>query len=214
MPIKAFDKLPEDERSRILAACLSEFADRGYAQASTNTIVKRLGIAKGSIFYWFGSKDALYMRLVDGAVESFMDALKETMHQWPDEILRRLRSITEASLGFLQQHPDGYRLFTAFMEGDARHLRDAYLKERMPAGLAVWANWFAGVDASDFRATPEEVQRLLMWVMAGIKVEMFALVGREGSTSDLRKQFMTRLDSVIGLLGHAIYRHPARWGYG
>lgn len=213
MPIKAFEKLPEGERDRVLNACLAEFAGRGYAQASTNAIVERLGIAKGSIFYWFGSKDALYLRLVDGAVESFMEALNETVRQWPDEILMRLRSITEASLDFLQGHPDDYRLFTAFMEGDARHLRDAYLKERMPAGLAVWSNWFTGVDASDFRVRQEEVQHLLMWVMAGIKVEMFALVDRNGSAAALRKQFLERLDFVIRLLAHAIYKHPSRWGY-
>lgn len=213
MSIGAFEKLPEDQRCQVIDACIAEFAGEGYRKASTNSIVKQLGIPKGSLFYWFGSKDGLYLYLVDLSVKRFVEVFADAARDWPDEILARLRILIESSFTFLEQHPDHYRLFMSFMDGEARHLLGPYMKEHWQEGLAVWASWFSGVDTSDFRTTPEEVQRLLMWVIAGIKVEMYALMDRRDPAGAARPHFMKRLDTVIRLLAHAIYLHPKRWGY-
>ncbi len=214
MPIRAFDKLPESERSHILSVCMSEFAEQGYKKASTNNIVKALAIPKGSIFYWFGNKDGLYLYLVDLSVQRFVEAFADAAQDWPTEILARLRMLIASSFTFLERNPDHYRLFMSFMDGEARHLLGPYLKEHWQEGLSVWTGWFAGIDTSDFRATPEEVQRLLMWVIGGIKVEMYALVDRHDPVGSARSYFMAQLDTVIRLLAHAIYLHPEQWGYG
>jgi len=213
MPIDAFEKLPENERARILQTCVAEFANRGFRNASTNHIVKELGIPKGSIFYWFGSKDNLYLYLVDLSVKRFVEAFIDFTREWPDEILARLRIIIESSFSFLENHPDHFRLFMSFMDGEARHLLGPYLKDHWNEGLNVWNSWYSGVDTDDFLSTPEEVQQLLMWVIAGIKVEMYALMARRDPAGSARSFFMQRLDSMIRLLAHAIYRHPERWGY-
>ena len=213
MSIRAFEKLPEHERDHIIRVCMAEFADQGYRRASTNTMVKQLDIPKGSIFYWFENKDGLYLYLVDLCVKRFVEAFADAAREWPSEILARLRILIEASFAFLEQYPDHYRLFSSFMDGEARHLLGPYLKEHWQEGLAVWAGWFAGIDTSDFRSTPEEVQRLLMWIIAGIKIEMYALVDRRDSVAASRTHFMGQLDMVIRLLAHAIYRHPEQWGY-
>ena len=213
MPIRAFDKLPEPERSHILSVCMSEFAEQGYKKASTNNIVKALDIPKGSIFYWFRSKDGLYLYLVDLCVKRFVAEFAAAAQGWPDEILARLRIMIASSFTFLERHPDQYRLFMSFMDGEARHLLGPYLKEHWQEGLSVWTSWFAGVDTGDFRSTPEEVQKLLMWVIAGIKVEMYAIVERNDPIGSSGSFFMEHLDMVIRLLAHAIYRHPEQWGY-
>lgn len=213
MSIQAFEKLPEQEQNRIVGVCMAEFADQGYRKASTNNIVKQLGIPKGSIFYWFGNKDGLYLHLVDLAVKRFVKVFADAAREWPNEILARLRIMIESSLSFLERHPEHYRLFMSFMDGEARHLLGPYMKEHWQEGLAVWGSWFSGVDTGDFRATPEEVQRLLMWVVAGIKVELYTIVDRRAPVETLRPHFMEHLDMVIRLLAYAIYRHPERWGY-
>lgn len=211
--LQAFEKLSDSERSRIISACVAEFASHGYGNASTNNIVRQLGIPKGSLFYWFGSKDGLYLYLVDLAMKRFVEAFADAARTWPNEILARFRILIETSLSFLEQHPDHYRLVMSFMDGEARHLLGPYMKEHWQEGLSVWANWFAGVDVSDFRSTPEEVDRLLMWVLAGIKLEMFALVDDRDTVGASHAKFMEHIDLVIRLLSHAIYHHPERWGY-
>jgi AcrR family transcriptional regulator len=209
----AFRKLPGPEQERILRACREEFASRGYALASTNAIVKRLGIPKGSLFYWFGTKDDLYLHLVGQATERFVAAIARRVQGWPAEILARLRIIAGASMDFLAGEPDDYRLFMAFTDGEAGHLLERFVRTGVPDGLRVWSDWFDGVDKRDYRVSDEEVRQLLMWVVAGIKVDVFTRLDRTGPPAALRVQMMERLDRVIPILAHAIYRHPAEKGY-
>jgi AcrR family transcriptional regulator len=62
---ETFEKLPESRRQEILQICIEEFVENGYKNASTNTIVKRLGISKGLLFLYFSSKKNLYLYLVE-----------------------------------------------------------------------------------------------------------------------------------------------------
>ena len=99
------------------------------------------------------------------------------------------------------------------MDGEAGHLRNPFLRSRMPDGLATWARWFEGIDTDDFRANPDDVRGMLSWVMAGIKFEAFSRLGRAGTPADLRALLLERLDRAIPLLARAIYRDPAAKGY-
>jgi len=213
MSISAFENLPESDRETIIQVCLEEFAKHGFKNASTNSIVKTLDIPKGSIFYWFGSKDKLYLFLVDICVQRFVEQLSLVDQNWPNEILARLRIIIETSFAFLENNPNHFKIFMSFMDGEARHLLGPYLQERWNDGLNIWSNWYKGVDSSDFCSTQQEVQQLLMWMIAGIKVEMYAIIDRLDPVATSRTIFMNKLDLMIRLLARAIYFHPEKYGY-
>lgn len=67
MPTTTFHNLPTDKRERFVAEALREFALHPYDQASITHIVKRLGIAKGSVYQYFGGKLDLFGWLIDQA---------------------------------------------------------------------------------------------------------------------------------------------------
>lgn len=213
MSLSAFENLPESDRENIINVCMEEFAVHGFKNASTNSIVKALGIPKGSIFYWFGSKDQLYLFLVDICVKRFVEKLASVTQQWPNEILTRLRIIIETSFDFLENNPNHFKLFMSFMDGEVRHLLGPYLLEHWNEGVNIWGNWYQGVDTSDFRVAQEEVQQLLMWMIAGIKVEMYSVVNRLDPVASSRIIFMGKLDMMIHLQARAIYYHPEKYGY-
>ncbi len=48
-----FARLDEDKRRRIIKGAIRESAEYGFDGTSTNRIVKRVGIAKGSLFNYF-----------------------------------------------------------------------------------------------------------------------------------------------------------------
>jgi len=62
---ETFENLPENRREHILKVCMEEFAVNGYEKTSTNTIVKKLGISKGVLFLYFGSKKNLFMYIME-----------------------------------------------------------------------------------------------------------------------------------------------------
>ena len=73
MPTKTFVSLNNKKQDLIFQVALQEFADCGYTQASTNTICKKAGISKGSMFQYFPNKEDLFMEgLRDGEAYTYM----------------------------------------------------------------------------------------------------------------------------------------------
>lgn len=67
-----FSNLDETTRKRILETAAAEFAARGFDGTSLNQLIERLGISKGSFYYYFDDKADLYSTVVDHAWEIFL----------------------------------------------------------------------------------------------------------------------------------------------
>ena len=61
----------ESKRARIVEIATQHFAEHGYHDARVGDMAATLGIAKGSIFQHFGSKDGLFFEVYKSAVRSF-----------------------------------------------------------------------------------------------------------------------------------------------
>lgn len=81
----------ESKRAKIVEAAMRHFAEQGYHAARVGDIAAALGIAKGSIFQHFGSKDGLFFEVYKKAVCSFpryLDAPGEVRDSGFFEVLR------------------------------------------------------------------------------------------------------------------------------
>src|SRR5579859_8141942 len=79
------------KRTRIVEAATQHFAQHGYHAARVGDIAIELGIAKGSIFQHFGSKDGLFFEVYKRSVRSFakyLDAPAEIRSAGFFEVLR------------------------------------------------------------------------------------------------------------------------------
>src|ERR1700683_1094299 len=61
----------EAKRARIVDAAMQHFAEHGYHAARIEDLSAQLGVAKGSIFQYFGSKGGLFLEAYKKAVRSF-----------------------------------------------------------------------------------------------------------------------------------------------
>src|ERR1700758_1861910 len=80
----------EAKRARIIDTAMRHFAEQGYHAARVGDIAAQLGIAKGSIFQHFGSKDGLFFEVYKKAVRAFpayLDAPAEIQAQGFFEVL-------------------------------------------------------------------------------------------------------------------------------
>ena len=59
---------PEVRRQASLEAALSVFAERGFAAARLDDVAERAGVAKGTLYLYFRSKEALFEALIRYAV--------------------------------------------------------------------------------------------------------------------------------------------------
>jgi TetR/AcrR family transcriptional regulator len=107
-----FLNLPAEKQERVLAAALGEFADKGYQQASLNTMVSASGIAKGSIYQYFKDKQSLFLYIFDfaiGVVRRTLLTVKEETRE--EDFFLRLEKSLLAGVDFIQRHPRVYGLY-------------------------------------------------------------------------------------------------------
>lgn len=105
-----FEKLPEHRKRCIIYTAFKEFATHGYKNASTNQIVKELGISKGILFKYFSTKLTLFTYLVDTTVNSLLEHLSKYKlegNDWREILL----SHSEVEFSFLIQEPTIYHFF-------------------------------------------------------------------------------------------------------
>lgn len=59
-----------ERKAELLEAALAEFAENSYADASLNKIIKNAGISKGTFYYHFADKQALYLFLLESSAKA------------------------------------------------------------------------------------------------------------------------------------------------
>ncbi|MBG0790784.1 MAG: TetR/AcrR family transcriptional regulator [Desulfovibrionaceae bacterium] len=126
---KTFENLSGEKRERVLAEATREFADHGYHQASVNRIVQRLGIAKGSLFKYFGTKEGLFEYLFGHAVAEFKKPLKVIRDTGTGDFFDRIEQTFLASGAFVDAHPNIYRIYLKMLFNERFPLRDRFLGE-------------------------------------------------------------------------------------
>ena len=58
-------KTSEERKNEILDVAGELFAEKGYDNASTNDIIAKIGIARGTLYHHFGSKEEILDAIVD-----------------------------------------------------------------------------------------------------------------------------------------------------
>lgn len=68
---------PVEARKRLLAAALDQFALRGYAATSVRELCEAAGVTKPVLYYYFKSKEGLYLQLMEESYVEFETTLAD-----------------------------------------------------------------------------------------------------------------------------------------
>jgi AcrR family transcriptional regulator len=116
IPNRTFNNLPEEKQAAVIRVVLEEFSENGYRKTSINTIVGRLGIAKGSIFQYFKDKEGLFLFILNRSLEKVKHYLRTVRDQTLEQdFFSRLEATLQAGVDFIQHHPRVYRLYLRVM---------------------------------------------------------------------------------------------------
>lgn len=113
-----------DTRSTILAAATTEFAQKGFDGGRMDDIARNANVSKNSLYYHFGSKDELFLAVLE-QVYTFIRTRHNEMSLRglpPDEAMRKLVRHT-ASIWI--EHPEFGRLIASENLQAARHIRQS-----------------------------------------------------------------------------------------
>jgi AcrR family transcriptional regulator len=95
------------QRERLLRAAALEFAEVGYAGASSESISRRAGMSKATFYEHFANKEECMLALFDMGTQLVQREMAEAARRAPvGDARERMKAGTRAFLGALAQHPE------------------------------------------------------------------------------------------------------------
>jgi len=172
---EAFAKLEESKQKKILDAAFREFAENGYARASTDQIVRDAGIGKGTLFYYFNNKKELYRDLVDISVRELTGRFLGQASGSGD-YLERYKQASMLKMKAYHERPDMLNfLGRIYLEPD-ESLTAETAGKLVEIRKTALSSFLACDDDTPFRADipREKILSMIKWLMDGYEKEMLA----------------------------------------
>jgi AcrR family transcriptional regulator len=145
-------------RAEILDAAVTVFAGRGYRDTNLQDVADALGVAKGTLYLYYPSKEELFLAAVDRGMVRLRDHVRGTYQDVADP-LDRLAVAIRAYLEFFKAHPDLAELLIQ-ERAEFRDRKAPTYHEHRRTNEAVWRDEFAALIAAD-RVREVPVQRIL-----------------------------------------------------
>ncbi len=99
-----------ERRQRLLAAAAQVFKDKGLDAASINDIAERMGTDRASVYYYYGSKQEIFLALVRQAVEEIV-VVAESIAAAGESSTVRLQRLVQAQLEAYERHYPYIKLY-------------------------------------------------------------------------------------------------------
>lgn len=96
-------------KDSIIDSAVNVFAKKGFELASVDDIARQAGIAKGTFYYHFESKDEILFALIERGIDRFTDILKTNLETEFDP-KRKLEIAVETQLNYFYEHEDFCRI--------------------------------------------------------------------------------------------------------
>lgn len=124
-----FEKLPYEKKKKILDICIEEFAIKGYAGASTNSIVKKAEISKGALFSYFKNKKSLFLYILDITTDYYVNYLLSKQEEVSTDLFERILDWAKLKMKISLENPTAYNFFNSAFINIPEELREE-IKER------------------------------------------------------------------------------------
>jgi AcrR family transcriptional regulator len=196
-----------EERMRsIRAAALDVFAAKGFAAARLDDIAKQAGVAKGTIYLYFASKEDLLEAIVKSTIGAVLANVEQAVAASPAPASEMLRMIGQ-TLGAAIEEDDRRRVLHLVLSEGARFpaIADFYHREIISRGMGLIRAIVArGIDSGEFKS--DELARFPQLAIAPALVAVvWSVVFGRIEPLDAR----AIVDAHFDLLLRALQRSPA-----
>jgi AcrR family transcriptional regulator len=110
---------------KILDAARDEFGERGFAESSIVAITQRAGVALGTFYTYFDSKESVFQALVSDMSAQVRDHVAPAFSDATDALDGERRAL-ESFLQFARKHRDVYRIIDEAEFVEPRAYREHY----------------------------------------------------------------------------------------
>jgi AcrR family transcriptional regulator len=131
-PPRAHD--PDRTRQDILNVATAEFASAGFSGARVDMIAERTRTSKRMIYYYFGSKEGLYLAALE-KVYSELRAAERNLDAALDDPRDALQQLIELTFDYQDAHPEFVRLVNTENVNNGRYIEQSKTIRALNIGI-------------------------------------------------------------------------------
>ncbi len=186
-------------REQLLRAARKVFREKGYNGATISDIVREAGVAQGTFYLYYSSKNAVATSLIEGVMERMAAAVESAMKS-ETSFEKKLESMIGASFQVARQNADIFAL--AFIGADETHPEMHSESPEHTGFLNMATDLFSEAVGNGEMETmdPEIAARLVLGLLQHAIIEAFVSGEGEGDEPERLEQ------GVRVLLANALVR--------
>ncbi|HBV84641.1 MAG TPA: hypothetical protein DEB74_17955 [Lachnospiraceae bacterium] len=197
---KFFD-LAREKQDRMINGAIEVFAKNGYKHASTDDMVKAVGVSKGLWFHYFGSKEGIYIFVYDYCVKYMLLELSTIVNDREKDYFELIMQIakTKAKVG------RSYPYLTIFLEKAAQEsqqeivAKTAQSRQNYEKRMSDYLN-FAEIEIVPDKAKRDCIKKMLDYTISGIIRERTAeAAGAEAIFKEIKAYIELVRDMTLDL---------------
>ncbi|HEQ9735544.1 TPA: TetR/AcrR family transcriptional regulator [Streptococcus pyogenes] len=164
-----FNNLKPEKQKQIINAAIKEFVRNGFEKASTNEIVKRANISKGSLFNYFNSKKDLYLYLIEYSSKAIVN-LNEEIDLSETDLFKRIERVALQKFYVQQKYPQAFEFLASTKQEESVEVKDIIKQRLNPIYNQAINKLYKDIDYSKFRegVDIEKAIEILNWTMLGV----------------------------------------------
>lgn len=159
---KKATRIQKKNRKAILEAALEVFSTSGFSGSTIDRIAERAGLSKPNLLYYFPSKEAIYVAVLEDTLTFWLEPLAALDPE--GDPLTEIGRYIAAKLAMSRTRPEASRLFASEVLHGAPAIGDFLkgpLKDLVDEKAAILSAWIA-----DGRLAPIEPRHLIMMIWA------------------------------------------------
>ena len=158
-------------RRRILRAALIEFARRGLDGTTVKTISEQAGVANGTVFWHFDSKNHLFVETVKLAADEFYRELLRAVSGRGISFM----DVIDNAIAFLEAHPEIDLLLSSLRGEHPRPVVSEAARLVDARSVSIWKRWVAQSGTKCHRVLPSAGDGNLARLIATMVSAVFAM---------------------------------------
>ena len=164
-----FNNLKPEKQKQIINAAIKEFVRNGFEKASTNEIVKRANISKGSLFNYFNSKKDLYLYWIEYSSKAIVN-LNEEIDLSETDLFKRIERVALQKFYVQQKYPQAFEFLASTKQEESVEVKDIIKQRLNPIYNQAINKLYKDIDYSKFRegVDIEKAIEILNWTMFGV----------------------------------------------
>ena len=130
------DKTERSKKERVIKAAIKLFSKQGYHDTTVSEIAHEAEVAKGTVYWYFDSKEQLFWGIIFSGIESLNKKLKEEVAKEEKSVSNKLETIVRLYLKFFKDSKEVSKMMqessvspSEYFYSEMKNLRSAAIEE-------------------------------------------------------------------------------------